>query len=98
MHTFPGQDRISCESVHTSFSLCAHCPSAYRVPGPARRSIRLTCMDKIMWIVLYLFLASGPAARRTECGGRTPAGRAGAERAATSEARSSGEETTPLSA
>ena len=53
VHTFQGS---VLESVSTSFALCAHCLSAYRVPGPARRSIRPTSWDKIVWIV---FIYSG---------------------------------------
>ena len=60
MHTFQGSVP---ESVRTSFAPGAHCPSAYRMPGPARRSIRPTCLDKIMGIVfIYSCIrASGEA-------------------------------------
>ena len=53
VHTFQGSVP---ESARTSFAPCAHCPSACRVPGPARRSIRPTCLDKIRRIV---FIYSG---------------------------------------
>ena len=55
IHTFQGSDP---ESVHTSFASFAHRPSAYRMPGPARPSIRPTCLVKHVRSVL--FTASGP--------------------------------------
>ena len=40
---------FSRQCVPTSFARCAHCTSAYRMPCPARRSIRPTCLDRSMW-------------------------------------------------
>ena len=84
MHTLQGSDP---ESLRTSFAPCAHCPSVYRMPGPARRSIEC----------VYLFLASGPASTPTACGGRMHAGRGRTMQPSTSEASCHAEATRPRS-
>ena len=87
LHTFCVQDRTSCTLFKAVFrNLCVlalHPVHTVRPPAgcpvpPGTPSARPAWI-KLCGLCLFI-LASGPARMRTACGGRTPAGRAGAER------------------